>query len=245
MAIGSGVAGASTPLLNARPLAVATTLKTGETVLANGAAAYRPRSATEGPFALVVLLHGALGYPQHFLRSMEPEADRRGIILLYPHSLGRTWDVLENAARGADPWSGRDTARLDRSLADLFSHIAIDRSRIVLLGFSDGASYALSLGTANPRLFSAVVAFSPGSALAPDRIDPAQQLFVAHGRSDSMLPFANTADRLVPALRQRGGAVTFRPFAGDHRIDPRVLDEALDFALGLQAPQHAPTSNSR
>jgi hypothetical protein len=35
-----------------------------------------------------------MGYPPHFLRSMEPEADRRGFIILYPHSQGRTWDVI-------------------------------------------------------------------------------------------------------------------------------------------------------
>jgi len=39
--------------------------------------------------------------------------------------------------------------------------------------------------------------------------------------------------------------VTFRPIAGDHEVDPKVLDEALDFALGLQAQPHAPTSNPK
>jgi predicted esterase len=237
------VSDASGPLLHARPAAVPAKLKFGESFLANGAIAYRPRSASKGPLALVVMLHGAMGYPPRFLRSMEPEADRRGFVILYPHSLGRTWDMIENAARGSDPWRGRDTALLDRSLADLFSRVQIDRSRIILLGFSDGASYALSLGPSNPQLFSAVVALSPGSALAPERISPVQRIFIAHGRSDSILAFANTANRIVPVLRQRGATVTFRPFAGDHQVDRKALGEALDFALGLQAPAQPPTSN--
>jgi phospholipase/carboxylesterase len=236
---------ASAPLLHARPKAAAATLKMGESFVANGAVAYRPRSASRGPFPLIVLLHGAMGYPPHFLQSIEPEASRRGAILLAPRSLGRTWDILINAAAGRDPWSGQDTQRLDEALSDLFSRADIDRSRIVLLGFSDGASYALSLGPANPQLFSAVVALSPGSAVAPDRIDPAQRLFVAHGRSDSILPFANTDRQLVPALRQRGASVTFRPFAGDHEINRKVLGEALDFALGLQARPQPPTSTPK
>lgn len=233
------------PALDACPKPVETTLKTGEFLLANGAIAYRPRSAASGRLPLIVLLHGAAGYPQRFLRSMEPEADRRGAILLYPHSAGRTWDVLLNAAAGRDPWSGRDSERLDQSLADLFSRADIDPSRIVLLGFSDGASYALSLGLTNPRLFRAVVALSPGSVLAPERIDPSQRIFVAHGRADRILSYRTTEQSLVPALRRRGATVTFRPFAGDHEIDRKVLDAALDFALGLQAPPQPPTSNPR
>jgi phospholipase/carboxylesterase len=229
------------PVLDARPRPVETTLRTGESLLANGAIAYRPRSATAGPFPLIVLLHGAGGYPPRFLRSME--ADRRGAILLYPHSTGRTWDVLLNAAAGRDPWSGRDSARLDQSLADLFSRADIDPSRIVLLGFSDGASYALSLGLANPQLFRTVVALSPGSVLAPERIDPSQRIFVAHGRSDRVLSFRTTEQNLVPTLLQRGAAVTFRPFAGNHEIDRKVLDSALDLALRFQAPPQPPTSN--
>ena len=234
---------AASPEAHSQPAAAQ--LKVGETLLASGAVAYRPRSAPKGPWPLVVLLHGAMGYPLNFLRLMEPEADRRGFIILYPHSQGRTWDVIENGARGGDPWRGRDSDRLHRALADLFSKSAIDRSHIVLLGFSDGASYALALGLANPRLFGAVVALSPGSTLAPDRLDSSQRLFVAHGRSDSILSFANTSNTIVPELRRRGASVTFRPFAGDHEIDPKILDEALDFALGLQAWPHAPTSNPK
>jgi poly(3-hydroxybutyrate) depolymerase len=234
---------AASPEAHSQP--VAGQLKEGETLLATGAIAYRPRSARKGPWPLVVLLHGAMGYPPNFLRSMEPEADRRRFIILYPHSQGRTWDVIENAALGGDPWSGRDPDRLHRALADLFSKAAIDRSHVILLGFSDGASYALALGLANPRLFGAVVALSPGSTFAPDRLDPSQRLFIAHGRSDSILSFANTSNSIVPQLRRRGASVIFRPFAGDHEIDPKVLGEALDFSLGLQAQPHAPTSNPK
>ena len=40
----------------------------------------------------------------------------------------------------------------------------IDPSRIAMAGFSDGASYSLSVGLANGDLFSAVFGFSPGLA---------------------------------------------------------------------------------
>jgi phospholipase/carboxylesterase len=176
---------------------------------------------------------------------MEPLADRRGLVLLYPHSLGRTWDFIENVGMDRDPWRGRDSGRLDQALADVFARADIDPKRVVLLGFSDGASYALSLGVANPRLFSAIVALSPGIYVRPRRTDARQRVFVAHGRSDHVLSFDTTSQTIVSELRGAGVNLRFRPFAGDHEIDRAVLGEALDFALGLQAPPAPPTSPSK
>lgn len=240
------IAQSSAPHLAARPDAAATGLKSGETALANGAIAYRPAALSPGPAPLLVLLHGAGGYPSNFLQAMEPVADRLGLILFQPHSRGLTWDFVQNLAAERDPWFGAvDARRLDQSLADLFGRAAIDPKRIVLLGFSDGASYGLSLGVANPGLFSAVVALSPGMFVPPNGIDREQRVFVAHGRSDHVLPFETTSETIVRQLREQGANLRFRPFAGDHQIDPAVLTEALEFAFGLQASAPPPTSTSK
>ncbi len=242
---GPPLTGRSAPILTARPSAVTATLNAGETNLANGAVAYRPKSLPDGPAPLLVLLHGASGYPINFLQGMEPVADRLGLILLYPHSRGQTWDFILNVSMDQDPWRGRDSQLLDQSLADLFSRTAIDPHRVVLLGFSDGAGYALSLGVANPQLFSAVIALSPGIFVAPDRSDRRQRVFVAHGRSDHILSFANTSETIIRELRGEGVNLRFRPFAGDHQIDPAALTEGLEFALGLQATTPPPTSSPK
>jgi phospholipase/carboxylesterase len=234
------------PLLSSRPVAATATLAPGETTLANGAVAYRPATLPPGPAPLLILLHGAGGYPLDFLEQMKPVADQRGLMLLLPHSRGRTWDFIQNLAAERDPWrGGLDAHRLDQSLADLFARAGVDRKRVVLLGFSDGASYGLSLGTANPQLFSAVVALSPGMFVPPDSIDREQRVFIAHGRGDHVLAFQNTSETIVRQLRGGGAKLVFRPFAGDHQIDGKVLLEALDFALGLQAPAPATTSNPK
>jgi len=229
-------------MLKARPSPTAAVLPAGETTLVNGAVAYRPATAPAGPSPLLILLHGAGGYPPGFLQKMEPVADRLGLILVAPHSSGGTWDLIENMQMDEDPWHGLDAHRLDQSLGDLFSRAVIDPRRVVLLGFSDGASYALSLGVANPQLFSAVIALSPGMFVAPGRSDPRQRVFVAHGRSDHVLSFANTRETIVGDLRGEGVDLRFRPFAGDHQIDPEALTEGLEFAFGLQASQAPPTS---
>ncbi|WP_051531606.1 alpha/beta hydrolase [Sphingomonas sp. URHD0057] len=234
---------AAAPQLSSRPAATAATLAPGETTLANGAVAYRPASLPPGPAPVLILLHGAGGYPLDFLEQMKPVADQRGLMLLFPHSRGRTWDFIQNLAAERDPWrGGLDAHRIDQSLGDLFARASVDRKRVVLLGFSDGASYGLSLGTANPQLFSAVVGLSPGMFVPPDRVDREQRIFIAHGRSDHVLAFQNTSETIVRQLRGGGANLVFRPFAGDHQIEGKVLLEALDFTLGLQAPPLAPTS---
>ena len=222
------------PLLKARPSAAGPLLSAGETPLVNRAVAYRPGSAAAGPLPLIVLLHGAGGYPPGFLQKMEPVADRLGVILLAPHSVGQTWDLVANMEVGDEPWRGPDARRIDQALADLFGRTAVDPSRVVLLGFSDGASYALSLGLSNPRLFTAVIALSPGMLAEPARVNPAQRIFIAHGRQDPVLPFAATSD-VADGLRRDGANVRFRPFEGGHQIDPEALTEALQWALGDSA----------
>ena len=232
---GPPMTGPPAPQLKARPSATGPALAAGETALVNGAIAYRPPSAA-GPLPLLVLLHGAGGYPPGFLQKMEPVADRLGIILVAPHSSDRTWDLIENMQVGDSPWHGPDARRLDQVLADLFGRAAVDPSHVVLLGFSDGASYALSLGLSNPRLFTSVIALSPGMMAPQWRVDRRQRIFIAHGRSDTVLPFAGTKD-IADGLVRAGDNVRFRSFDGGHQIDPSSLTEALEWVFdrsGLQ-----------
>jgi predicted esterase len=234
---GPPMPGATAPLLRARPSAAGPTLAAGEVTLANGAVAYRPAKAPAGPLPLLIILHGAGGYPQGFLQKMEPLADKLGAILIAPHSLDQTWDLIVNMRTEDQPWEGLDAHRLDQSLGDLFKRSAVDPSHVVLLGFSDGASYALSLGLANPKLFTTVIALSPGVLAPLGRFDHEQRVFIAHGRSDHVLPFIATRD-IADTLRRGGANVRFRPFDGDHQIDPESLTEGLEWALGPRVLQH-------
>ena len=87
--------------------------------------------------------------------SYAPYADKGRFIILAPESPGQSWGT------GPKNW-GYNYLAINRALQDAFARCAIDPSRIALGGFSDGASYALSLGLANGDVFSYVIAFSPG-----------------------------------------------------------------------------------
>src|SRR5262245_17333021 len=88
---------------------------------------------------LLLMLHGA-GSTALNTSYAFPLADEFGILLVAPDSRDeRTWDgVLLN-------W-GPDVEFITAALQQTMGRVAVDRSRIGVCGFSDGASYALGFG---------------------------------------------------------------------------------------------------
>ncbi|NNM78355.1 phospholipase [Sphingomonas sp. ID1715] len=205
-------------------LALAATLR-----LDQGARAYIPASAGEKP-PLLVLLHGAGGTPNSILAAFRHEAERHGVVLLAPRSRGLTWDLIAQARprTTAAPTLDEDLTRIRAAMTALSTRRPTDPARTAIGGFSDGASTALTIGLAHPQLFGTILAYSPGMAFAPSRYDPAQRIFIAHGRSDTVLPFANTERNLVPGLQARV-KVTFRPFDGEHGMTAEVQEEGVAY----------------
>jgi phospholipase/carboxylesterase len=113
-----------------------------------------------------------------------------------PESRGQSWDVIRGGF-------GPDVAFLDAALRRAFDALPVDPARIAIGGFSDGASYALTLGLANGDLFARILAFSPGFAAPPGTIGR-PSVFISHGRSDEVLPIGPCSRRLVPRLRAAG-----------------------------------------
>ena len=180
-----------------------------------------PRTPVAG---LVVALHGAGGHAEAALELLRVEAERRGLVVLAPASRGSTWAGLFG---GHDP----DTSALDAALADLFASHPFDPTRVAVAGFSDGASYALTLGLANGELFRHVVAFSPGFESASRRRGRSR-IFVSHGTADTVLPIDRTSREIVPALRDDGYDVTYREFDDGHVVPPEVARAAVDWLGG-------------
>jgi phospholipase/carboxylesterase len=102
----------------------------------------------------------------------------------------------------------------------------VDPERVAVGGFSDGASYALSIGLNNGGLFRHVLAFSPGFA-APTRHEGRPRVFVSHGVDDRVLPIDPCSRRLVPMLRGGGLRRGLREFDGGHVVPPEMISAAL------------------
>ena len=177
---------------------------------------------TASPAPLMLWLHGAGGRARAFLSSeLQAQADAAGMLLLVPTSKEYTWDVVVGRGR-----YGPDVAVIDRVLESTFNRYAVDPARVAVGGFSDGASYALSLGITNGDLFTHVLAFSPGFMVPAGR-SGTPRVFVSHGTRDEVLPIDRCSRRIVPQLKRAGYDIRYREFEGGHAVPPDVAREAM------------------
>ncbi len=186
----------------------------------------------EHPAPLAVMLHGAGGSDaRQGLSLLQSFADEAGIILLAPSSQERTWDVILHDAYGAD------VSVIDRALEQTFARYSIDRKHIAIGGFSDGASYALSLGLINADLFTHVMAFSPGLVAASQRAY-APRFFISHGKQDRIIPIETGGRKIAADFTGTGYDVRLREFDGPHALPPEVAREAVEWFTGKRLKQH-------
>ncbi|MFF5202172.1 alpha/beta hydrolase [Micromonospora parva] len=184
------------------------------------AVGYVPEPAGDGSaYRLVLLLHGAGGSARQGLDLLLPVADAQHLLLVAPDSSAASWDLIAGGF-------GADVRRIDALLATVFDGYPV--ADVTVGGFSDGASYALSLGLANGDLIDAVVAFSPGFA-APPVTHGRPRVFISHGVDDRVLPIDVCSRRLVPHLRDLGYDVTYEEFSGGHDIPVPVRDSAISW----------------
>lgn len=234
-------------LLTARPAAPATEAgERGQVRLPDGVGttlAYIPVSYRPGA-PLLVVLHGAGGTAAQALDRFADDAETHGLIVVAPQSTAQTWDIVANAHRmrnGAVELGefGTDARRLDAALSTLFAGYAVDPTRMALAGFSDGATYALMLGSANGDLFTHLIAFSPG--FGPTKRGPGRpRVFIAHGKRDPVLTYAVTDRFIVPALRAQKLDVTFHRFDGGHTVPPGIETPVFGWFLGQRSGAGTP-----
>jgi predicted esterase len=219
------------PHLQARPgrTAALSAAPTGLRALGLGGAResylYIPASYnSEKPSPLVLLLHGAGGHAHDGLNILRHLADEDGLILVAPASKAQTWDVITGRAYGAD------VELTDRALQQVFSQYAIDAAHVAIAGFSDGASYALSLGLANGDLFTHVMAFSPGF-IGPMTARGAPNVFISHGTMDKVLPITPCSRHIVAQLRAAEYPLVYEEFDGGHEVPAEVGKYAVRWFL--------------
>lgn len=191
----------------------------GAAALLRVPAGYRGEAAP-----LVLVLHGAGGNARNGLLPLHGVADDAGLVLLSVGSAGRTWDLLRGGF-------GPDVAAIDRVLGHVFEHVAVDPERIGVSGFSDGASYALSLGITSGDLFTHIAAFSPGF-VAPASQHGAPRIFISHGTADGVLPIDVCSRRVVTQLERAGYDVRYVEFDGGHSVPPEIARAATERLFG-------------
>ena len=172
---------------------------------------------------LFVMFHGAGGFPEKVLSFLEEHAERHKFLLLAPHSMFATWDIVIGG-------HGPDLERLHQALVEVTSHYRIDPGHRGFGGFSDGASYALSTGITNGDLVSHVIAFS-GGFMSIFTQEGTPKVFIAHGLVDEQLPIETAGRANATKLTAAGYDVQYVEFNGLHVIEPAIVGLAVEFFL--------------
>ena len=188
-----------------------------------------PLSAGTSPLPLFIMLHGATQSAEDMFAYLGSTYEEAGVAVLAPYSRDTTWDAIGGAGFGGS--FGVDVDFLHRALQRVFETTAIDPARVSIGGFSDGASYALSLGLINGDLFRSIVAFSPGFVVNGAAYGQ-PHIFISHGTHDHILPIDSCGRRIAIALTARGYDVTFREFNGDHEVPDDIVREGLRWITG-------------
>ena len=189
-----------------------------------GGIVYVPESySPDIAMPLFIAMHGS-GEGSSIWKSYYARAEERGMVLLAPESQGTTWDLIKGDY-------GADLVFLDRALKYVFAGCNIDPGRIALCGFSDGATYALSLGVSNGDLFSHLIGYSPGFISGREPIVGRPRIYISHGTKDRIFPVRVTRDNIVPAFKKSGYNVVYNEFEGGHEVPAAVTDAALEWFL--------------
>ncbi len=178
-------------------------------------------------YPLITVLHGAGRQDEMLVKACRDQPEARDALFLVPRSLLPTWDLIASRERP-------DLDFLEYAYDLIYRRYPVDPDRQALLGYSDGASYALSVGLSNPRIFRAVMGWAAGFiALAPGfdpDAAPKPAVLLEYGTHDELFPFDRVALPMRENLRKAGYTVEFRvDQGGKHWPSADFLPEALDW----------------
>lgn len=183
-------------------------------------------------YPLVTVFHGAGRQDELLVKACRDEPKKRDALLLVPRSLAPTWDLIAGGGR-------RDLDFLEFAYDLIYRRFPIDPRRQALMGYSDGASYALSIGISNPGIFRAIMGWAAGFVAVDDRQirddDPKPDILLEYGTHDPVFPFEQIALPMRESLERAGYRLEFRvDEGGRHWPSGSFQSEALDWFAALQ-----------
>jgi len=193
---------------------------------------FRPSEDLRRPAALVVALHGLGGTAEGFAPVWQTVADRAGVVLAVPEAVerfeaGTSWGKVEDC----------ETLVL-RAIAKARSQVPIDPRRIVLTGFSQGATMTYHVALRHPDVFAGAIAlagrFDESVTSVPSKAKVLPRFAILCGERDRCPENNRAAARTLEAA---GAQVLLKIYPGlGHELPPRSpmeLYEALRFVLGV------------
>ncbi len=197
-----------------------------------------PRSPTADAPPLLVLMHG-VGSNENDLLGLVPYLDPRFMIasVRAPFASGAggfAWFRVTYTAGGPmidEHQEAQSRALLPQFIERLVPEQGADPTRVYLLGFSQGATMALTLALSHPLRYAGVVAFGGrilphvGSAIPDANALDGARMFLGHGTLDDVVPVtrARSARSFLSGLPV---GLDYHEYAMGHEISGPALRDA-------------------
>ena len=189
---------------------------------------FMPPALPDAP--TILALHGTGGDENDLIplgRMVSPDAailSPRGNVL--ENGMPRFFKRLAEGVFDLEDLKAR-TADLARFVAAAAAKYKFDPSRVVALGYSNGANIAASLMLSNPGVLKGGILLRAMLPFEPDRLPVLQgtSVLLSAGRQDPMIPQASTS-RLAALLKQAGADVTLSWYDAGHALVPREMEQA-------------------
>ncbi|WP_330998364.1 polyhydroxybutyrate depolymerase [Burkholderia thailandensis] len=153
---------------------------------------------------LVIVFHGGSGTPEQIRKytafEFDALADVNGFALAYPRGVGGNWNTCQKGRRNAATRRNVDDVGFTREIIAWFASVyGIDRSRVFVVGFSNGGHmcFRLALEMANE--------LAGFAAISANRPAPADCRHAGRRVAVPMMTISGTADPINP---YRGGELS-------------------------------------
>ncbi|MFC1856853.1 alpha/beta hydrolase family esterase [Thermodesulfobacteriota bacterium] len=179
-----------------------------------------PGYTPQNPLPLVVVIHGAFDTAKGMEKfsGFSDLANREGFIVVYPNGMGilgflQHWNAGHCCGKAADD-DLDDVGFVAAAIEDVSARLTIDRSRVYMVGFSNGGMLTYRFAAERGDLLAAAapMAASIGgkpSADAPEWCIPGPvqplSMIIFHGLADNDVPYGGGVSR------HRGGTRTYWP----------------------------------
>lgn len=161
-----------------------------------------PKAGSQGPFGALIMAHGFGGSAKAEMGNMALRAlaHENRMALVAPNSVGDAW-MIPHMPDDTPDVGAREFAFFDALADDLSARHGIDRSHVVMSGFSVGAMLVWNLACHRSQSFAAFVPISgtywePVPETCPS---PVPNLVHIHGTADKVVPMVG---RRVWQMRQ-------------------------------------------
>lgn len=173
---------------------------------------YLLQTAGTSPNApLLIALHGLNQRAWSFARAtgLDAAAARAGVVLVVPEMADGAWDDGRFAGQRAD-----DDGFVVSVVHDLVARGLVDPSRVVAVGYSNGAGLSMALASRHPDLLAGLVVISGALVDAPGAPRPRTPVPVwfAHGTDDPIQPWGGRGVRGPRMPAQLSVTSTVRAF---------------------------------